>query len=222
MKKYFLILVAAICFCNIVSAQTECEFETSTFLLLIENTEDGIKLTSRKGCEFGELSFPLKKGQSQEIDQFGLRDSKDLVRLTNDDNLASFRFSITKLSDGSALEVALEGIEGTVWKNLSFAIPSGSQLIDQNGMAMPMRQRAEMQQRREAMLQQRHEAMQLSMLRRQEVMQQQLVAMQRRQEEMQSAIQRRLEVMQQRQEAMQQRHDEMQRRRETILQGQEE
>ena len=62
MKKIFLILVAVMCFGKSVSAQTESVLETSKFLLLIENTKDGIKLTSRKGCAFKELSFSLKIG----------------------------------------------------------------------------------------------------------------------------------------------------------------
>ena len=132
MKKFFLILVAVICFGKFANAQTESVFEASKFLLLIENTKDGIKLTSRKGCAFKELSFSLKKGQTQEIDQFGMRDANDKV--VKDDNLASFRFKITKINDGTALNVALEGIEGTTWEKLSFSVPNGSQLIDQNGM----------------------------------------------------------------------------------------
>ena len=134
MKKFFLILVAVICFGKFANAQTESVFEASNFLLLIENTKDGIKLTSGKGCAFKELSFSLKKGQTQEIDQFGMRNANDKVRVVNDENLASFRFSITKRNDGPALDVAFEGIEGTTWTKLSFSVPRGSQLIDQNGM----------------------------------------------------------------------------------------
>ena len=132
MNKFYLILVAVICFAKSVNAQTDSVLEASKFILLIENTEDGIKLTSKKGCAFKTLSFTLKKGETREIDQFGMRDSNDKV--VKDENLASFRFTITKRNDGPFLDVALEGIEGTVWKKLSFGIPSGSQHIDQNGM----------------------------------------------------------------------------------------
>jgi multidrug efflux pump subunit AcrA (membrane-fusion protein) len=108
------------------------EQRQSTFLLLIENTENGIKLTNRQGCAFKELTFSLKAGQTQEIDQFGMRNMDDKV--IKDANLASFRFRITKLESEFPLAVALEGIEGTAWKKLSFSIPDNSQLIDQNGM----------------------------------------------------------------------------------------
>jgi len=134
MKKCVLILVAAVCFGITVSAQTASALKASKFLLLIENTKDGIKLTSKQGCAFTELSFLLKKGETQEIDQFGMRDADDRLRVVKDDNLASFRFKITKIDDGTALKVVLEGMEGTAWKKLSFDIPSGSQWIDENGM----------------------------------------------------------------------------------------
>ena len=134
MKKLFLILVAVMCFGKSVSAQTESVLETSKFLLLIENTKDGIKLTSRKGCAFKELSFSLKIGQTQEIDQFGMRTPNDKVCEVKDDNLASFSFRITKMEGDFTPAVSLEGIEGTSWKKIIYAIPSGGLLIDQNGM----------------------------------------------------------------------------------------
>ena len=134
MKKLFLILVAVICFGKFVNAQTESASKASNFLLLIENTNDGIKLTSKKGCAFKELSLTLKKGESREINQFGVRGEKAKVRLDDETNFASFRFKITKKNDGTGLEVALEGIEGTTWKELSFSIPKSGKLIDENGI----------------------------------------------------------------------------------------
>ena len=134
MKKIFLILAAIVSFGINVNAHKTSTLETSKFLILIENTEDGIKLTGKQGCAFEELTFSLKKGQTQEIDQFGMRDKDENVREAKDENLASFCFKITKMNGGSFLEVVLEGIEGTTWKELSFGIPSGSQLIDENGM----------------------------------------------------------------------------------------
>ena len=132
MKKLFLILVAVILIGKSLIAQTESVSEASNFLLLIENTKDGVKLTSSKGCAFKTLSFTLKEGETREIDQRGMRNTNDKV--VKDDDLAFFRFKITKVKEGTALNVALEGIEGTAWKHLSFSIPSGSQLIDENGM----------------------------------------------------------------------------------------
>ena len=126
MKKYLLILVAVVCFGINVNAQTERE---SKFLLLIENTENGIKITSSKGTAFTELTFSLREGQTQEIDQFGMRSAEDEIR--KDDNLASFRMTIRRTKEA----LYLEGIEETAFKKLSFSCPICSkQLIDQNGM----------------------------------------------------------------------------------------
>ena len=129
MKKFFLALFVVICLGNSANAQTSCNLEASKFILLVENTEDGVKLTSNKGCAFAELTFSLREGQVQEIDQFGMRSAND--KAVKDKSLASFRFTVKKTKDG----FAFEGIEGTSWKKLSFTCPvNTSQLIDQNGM----------------------------------------------------------------------------------------
>ena len=141
MKKIVLALVAVICFgCaentetnydlkTSENVQSNYDFKTSKFVLLVENTENGIKFTSTQGCAFKELSFSLIEGQTQEIDQHGMRKANDEV--VEDDNLASFRFKIKKTKDG----LAFEGIEGTTWRKLSFSCPiNTSQLINQNGM----------------------------------------------------------------------------------------
>ena len=56
------------------------------------------------------------------------------IYVVKDDNIASFRFTITKVNDGSSLDVVLEGIEGTMWGKLSFRNRIGSQLIDNRGL----------------------------------------------------------------------------------------
>jgi TonB family protein len=109
-----------------VNTQTEQE---SKFLLLIENTENGVNITSSKGTAFTELTFTLREGQAQEIDQFGMRNPDDEVR--ENDNLASFRITIRKTKE----TLYLEGTKGTAFTKLSFSSPIGSkQLINQNGM----------------------------------------------------------------------------------------
>jgi len=128
MNKLFLILAVVICLGSSVNAQTEHDLKTSDFLLLIENTEMGIKLTGVNGCAFKELAFSLEEGQTQEIDQYGMKNANE--EAVKDDNLASFRFTIRKTGNG----LALEGIEGTAWTELSFSMTENGQLIDQNGM----------------------------------------------------------------------------------------
>lgn len=126
MKRFFWILIAVVCFGMNVNAQTKQE---SNFLLLIENADNEIKITSSKGTAFTQLTFSLKDDQTQEIDQFGMRRQNDKIR--KNDNLASFRIRIKRTKE----TIYLEGIEGTNFTELSFSCPIGSkQLIDQNGM----------------------------------------------------------------------------------------
>lgn len=106
------------------------ETEKTKFLILLEKTKDGIKLSGVQGCAFKELSFSLKDYNSQAIDQFGMSSLKR-DKPEKDNNLANFLFTIKKTKEG----FSLEGIEGSTWKNLSFNC-SGTcrQFIDQNGM----------------------------------------------------------------------------------------
>ena len=123
MYKILFILLAIAGINNFGYAQEEPE--TSKFLILIENTKSGIKMTCSQGCAFQELTFSLKNGQIQEINQFGMSGGND-----DDDNNnepATFQFSIQKTKDG----FALDGIKGTSWLELSF---KGSHWINQNGI----------------------------------------------------------------------------------------
>lgn len=110
---------------NTVFSQTETTPELTKFLILVETTDDGIKLTGQQGCVFKELSFTLKAGNSQAIDQFGMT-SKEISKGSG------FLFTIIKTNDG----LSFEGLKGTAFKKLSFSCPKYNchQAIDQRGM----------------------------------------------------------------------------------------
>jgi len=112
-------------------AQEEVTPELSKFVILVETTNDGIKLTNIEGSAFKELAFSLTTNKKQCVDQYGMSSVKK-HKSVNDDNFANFIFKIKKTKKG----IKLEGIEGTAWKNLSFSCPNGvcHQYIDQNGM----------------------------------------------------------------------------------------
>jgi hypothetical protein len=76
------------------------------------------------------LIFSLKEGQTQEINQYGMRKLNDKV--TKDENLASFRITITKAKE----EFVLQGFDGTSWKELRFSCKKKEcrPIIDQNGV----------------------------------------------------------------------------------------
>ena len=132
MKTNFVKLVLAI-FIFIGILLPGCNLKDNLkFRILVETTENGIKLTSEEGCAFKELSFTLMEGQSQSIDQFGMN-TEQRAEKNKDKNLADFLFSIIKTKEG----ISLFGIKGTSWKELSFSCPESGckQLIDENGMA---------------------------------------------------------------------------------------
>lgn len=102
----------------------------SNFLILVETTNDGIKLSCETGCAWEDLSFTIKEFQPQDIDQYGMTIGEQ--NTSKKKNLADFHFTIKKTPDG----VRLEGIKGTKWENLSFNCPGNGchQYIDENGM----------------------------------------------------------------------------------------
>ena len=90
--------------------------EKAEFLILVETTKDGIKLTSEKGCAWKELIVKVNPYVPRTIDQFGMvspgSDSK-----IKDSTLSDFRFIIKKTNNS----VVLDGLLGTAWTNLSFS-----------------------------------------------------------------------------------------------------
>jgi hypothetical protein len=116
---------------NTAFSQTKVATQSSGFLILVETTGDGIKLTGQQGCAWKELTFTLKQNNAQAIDEFGMTTSSK-SKPTDDKDLAKFLFIIKKTKEG----INLQGKEGTAWLNLNFSCPDGkcSQYIDFNGM----------------------------------------------------------------------------------------
>jgi len=142
MRQFILILVVVVFFCVNANSQYYQAFQVggysnvqldlnldsitakldsiSPFRFSIETTKNGIKLTNTKGCAFKELTFSLFEGDTQAIDQFGMRELNKKGKIiktkkVKDDNLASFVLTITKVKEG---EFVLKGIEGTDWLRL--------------------------------------------------------------------------------------------------------
>lgn len=105
----------------------------SSFILLFESIENGIRIEGVKGCEFTELNFTLGDGEIIEIDRYGMLNSSNEERLSDDQS--SFRIAIEQRGE----LIYLKGLRGINFLELSFSCPIGrKQLIDQNGMlAMP-------------------------------------------------------------------------------------
>lgn len=111
-------------------AQEDKSTDLKDFNVVVEKTENGIKMQSVQGSAWIDLSFSLNNNRPQAIDEYGMTDLK-AVSSNKDSNLADFLFTITKTENG----VELKGIEGTAWIELTFSLAENEkQAIDQNGM----------------------------------------------------------------------------------------
>jgi len=113
-------------------AQDSQSTELKDFKLVIEKTEDGIKLQCKKGAAWKELSYRTCDFKEQAIDEFGMT-SVNKKTLKSDSKLADFLITIKQTDRG----ISLKGIKGTAWTDLSFSLSDkGTQSIDQNGMTL--------------------------------------------------------------------------------------
>jgi len=104
--------------------------ELIDFKVIVEKTDDEIKLSSEEGCAWVDLSFSLNNYQPQAVDEYGMTALKNVSEL-KDENLSDFLFTITTTKDG----IALKGIEGTAWTKLNFTLANNEkQAINQYGM----------------------------------------------------------------------------------------
>ena len=111
-------------------AQEKESTDLKDFKVVVEKTENGIKMQSINGSAWIDLSFSLNNDLPQAIDEYGMT-KLDKVSSDKDTNLADFLFTITKTENG----IVLKGIEGTAWTDLSFSLAeNGKQAIDQFGM----------------------------------------------------------------------------------------
>jgi arginine repressor len=101
-----------------------------SFKVVVEKTDNGIKMQSVEGSAWVDLSFSISNDRPQAVDEYGMTELNK-ISSDKDSNLADFLFTITKTENG----IVLKGIEGTAWTDLSFSLlKNGKQAIDQFGM----------------------------------------------------------------------------------------
>jgi hypothetical protein len=104
--------------------------ELKDFKIIVEKTDNGIKMKSEKGSAWVDLSFSLNKYRPQAVDEYGMTELEN-VSENKDENIADFLFTITKTKNG----IELKGIEGTAWTELKFSlVKNKKQAINQFGM----------------------------------------------------------------------------------------
>ena len=111
-------------------AQEKKSDNLKSFKVVVEKTDNGIKMQSVEGSAWVDLSFSISNDRPQAIDEYGMTELNK-ISSDKDSNLADFLFTITKTENG----IVLKGIEGTAWTDLSFSLlKNGKQAIDQFGM----------------------------------------------------------------------------------------
>jgi len=111
-------------------AQEKKSDDLKNFKVVVEKTDNGIKMQSVEGSAWIDLSFSINNVRPQAIDEYGMTELNK-ISSDKDSNLADFLFTITKTENG----IILKGIEGTAWTDLSFSLlENGKQAIDQFGM----------------------------------------------------------------------------------------
>lgn len=111
-------------------AQEKKSDNLNSFKVVVEKTNNGIKMQSVEGSAWVDLSFSISNDRPQAIDEYGMTELNK-ISSDKDSNLADFLFTITKTENG----IVLKGIKGTTWTDLSFSLlKNGKQAIDQFGM----------------------------------------------------------------------------------------
>lgn len=115
---------------NKIFSQHKSSSNLKEFSITIENTKDGLKMTSHQGSAWIDLSFSLDNFIPQAIDEYGMTSLSE-VSTDQDADLTNYLFTIMKTEEG----VRLIGLEGTAWKELTFSLSKNDeQTINQFGM----------------------------------------------------------------------------------------
>ena len=111
-------------------AQEKKSDDLKNFKVVVEKTDNGIKMQSVEGSAWIDLSFSINNDRPQAIDEYGMAELNK-ISSDKDSNLADFLFTITKTENG----IVLKGIEGTAWTELKFSLADNKkQAINQYGM----------------------------------------------------------------------------------------
>lgn len=132
LRRPFSTIIMALLFLSATSELGAQEKTTKLkeFKIIVEKTDNGIKMKSEKGSAWIDLSFSLNNYRPQAVDEYGVADLKNISD-NKDENLADFLFKITKTENG----IELKGVEGTWWTELSFTLADNKrQAINQHGM----------------------------------------------------------------------------------------
>ncbi len=119
-KKPFLTLLTGVLFLTVTSeivAQEKNATDLKDFKIIVEKTDNGIKMKGIEGSAWIDLSFSINNYRPQTIDEYGMTKLEKIYK-NKDENLADFLFTIIKTESG----IELKGIEGTAWTVIKFSL----------------------------------------------------------------------------------------------------
>ena len=131
-KRPFSMILIALLFLTATSEliAQEKTTELKEFKIIVEKTDNVIKMKSEKGSAWIDLSFTLNNDRPQAVDEYGMNELITVSK-NKDEKLTDFLFTIIKTEEG----IELKGIEGTAWTKLKFSLSENKkQAIDQFGM----------------------------------------------------------------------------------------
>lgn len=104
--------------------------ELPEFVILVQHTNDGLKLICETGCAWNELTFTINGRHRQAIDQNGMT-SLSRGKTSSGDTTGGFIFTIEKTDNG----FKCQGVKGTAWVKLSSecSIPGCKQYVGHRG-----------------------------------------------------------------------------------------
>jgi hypothetical protein len=126
-RSLFCILIVSIISCGTTYKKIK-NSEVEPFTIVVERTNNEMKLTCTNGCSWKELKFNAKGLQNViAIDENGMTD------VLESSKASGFFFTI----ETTQKEISLKGLKGTSWKQLKFHCLENhcKQTLDQNGMA---------------------------------------------------------------------------------------
>ncbi|APG59832.1 hypothetical protein [Christiangramia salexigens] len=115
MKKIILLISIGLFYISAQAQNDSNKYEN--FELIIRTSNDQVVLTSKKGSAWKKLTFSTNN-LPQAIDEYGMTvlENKVNKREKSEKTLADYTFILNIEKD----EIILKGLEGTVWKELTF------------------------------------------------------------------------------------------------------
>jgi len=110
------------------SINTTAQSNEKDFTIIVEKTDDGVKMKCIKGCAWTDLAFSIHGKNAQSVDQFGMF-SASSKRQTPDPKFVDFEFSVVRENN----TFVLNGLKGTSWKTLNLK-PTNATFFNKNGL----------------------------------------------------------------------------------------